>query len=130
MSDVKTPVRTVDLAGLATISAAATQDELEWADDGEGLVLQGVHTGKIVLYAHDAPDDEVCIVVSESDRALIAAASAPVVTALIARIGELHQALLRAAETIDGLVSSNLPQVSDRTTAYELYAIAAKGTGL
>lgn len=81
----------VDLDELERKARAAEQDEWRW----RGGVLEGVNNGQVVLWAPDGNDDtdEPALIVSVSDAAYIAAASPPVVQALIARIHDLEAAL-------------------------------------
>lgn len=89
----------IDLDMLDQIATAATQDEWQWRDDDvRDDVLEGVHDAQVVLYASD---DGGSISASISDRAHIAAASPPVVRALIARIRELEAGMDQAADVIE-----------------------------
>jgi hypothetical protein len=83
-------MRLVDLDDLERKARAAESDEWQWRP-ANGDILEGKHNAQIVL----AGEDLTC---SVSDRAHIAAASPPVVLALIARIRELETAARDVAD--------------------------------
>lgn len=89
----------INLEKLEHTARAADQDTWRW-DAG---VLEGWRDGQVVLFANpDAREtDEPAIIVSVSNAAHIAAASPPVVLALIARIRELEATVLEAAVMAD-----------------------------
>jgi hypothetical protein len=127
-NDVGTPGRTVDLGDLERVAAvASTQDRWQWRlNEFDGsLVLEGVDTGQVVMYAVDA---EPGIIVSVGDQAFIEAASPPVVSALVARIRCLEHALLDASHALDP-IDGDMP-VEYRNFSTELLAIRARGTVL
>jgi hypothetical protein len=82
----------IDRELLKRTATAATQDEWQWQDDGDAI--EGKRDGQIVLYVDGSEaDDGPVVVVSAADRAHIAAASPPVVLALLERLEELERAL-------------------------------------
>lgn len=108
MSDVR-----LDLDGIERIArAASTQDEWQWRP-GDPDVLEGKHDGQVVLSGDEDLETEAMIMASIGDRAHIAAASPPVVLALIARIRELEEWLRSAAAAMEfaapGSVSAGIP---------------------
>lgn len=86
---------------------ASTQDEWQWrrdeADDRLD-VLEGKHDGQVVMFPdvwrQDGSDDPI-LCASSADRAHIAAASPPVVLALIARIRLLERTVGQAATLLE-----------------------------
>lgn len=114
----------VDLDELERKVQAATQDEWQWRPTDVD-VLEGKHDAQVVLFPDlsGAPGiDTAVIVASTTDRAYIAAASPPVVLALIARIRELEATLTELVDVVEDEYGSGL-------TAKER-ALLAKGAVL
>lgn len=111
----------IDLDELERKANAAEADEWEWSD----CALRGKHNGQVVLFANlDAREtDEPEIIVSWSNRALIAASSPPIMLALIARIRVLEAALFCEAKDLGNFVGEDeieraeLEQMADRMRA-------------
>lgn len=88
------PVVKIDLDKLERKARDAESDEWQWRPANSDI-LEGRHQGQVVL----AGEDLMC---SVSDRAHIAAASPPVVLALIARIRELEGVLREGVLILEG----------------------------
>lgn len=99
----------IDREQLKRTALAATQDEWQWQDDGDAI--EGKRDGQIVLYVDESEDsDGPVVVVSAADRAHIAAASPPVVLALLRRIEDLETGLLQCGQVFAGQTAPPSPQ--------------------
>lgn len=118
----------IDLQALKRTALAAHQDEWQWQDDGDAI--EGVSDGQIVLYVDEDEDsDGPVVVASPLDRAHIAAASPPVVLALIERIEKLEEAMSRAVDMV-AYDAANHDTGTDPRFTEELRAVLAKGVVL
>lgn len=104
--------------------AATTQDQWQWRPGGE--VLEGRCDGTVAMYCHQADGDEfedAAIMASVGDRAHIAAASPPVVLALIAKIRSLRIELAATRRMAD---AASLELSNARVAHQEEIGLAAE----